>query len=141
MADKLTRREMREAAFLLLYQLELTDGGTEQIAEVLAECVESFGLEANSTSVRLATGVLENKDAINQIISKYSPTRKIERIPKINLVLLRIALYEMDYAEETPDKVALNEAIELSKKYGLEADSKLISGLLGSYFKDKNNEQ
>jgi N utilization substance protein B len=135
---KLTRREMREAAFLLLYQLELAGAGVEDLAETMAECVEAFGLEANSASVKLASGVLENKDAIDALITKYSPTRKIGRMAKINLVIMRIALYEMDYADETPDKVAVNEAIELSKKYALDADSKLISGLLGSYFREKN---
>jgi N utilization substance protein B len=98
-------------------------------------------LEANSASVKLASGVLENKDEIDALITKYSPTRKIGRMAKINLVIMRIALYEMDYADETPDKVAVNEAIELSKKYALDADSKLISGLLGSYFREKNEHE
>jgi N utilization substance protein B len=139
---KLTRREMREAAFLLLYQVELIGGGKkEALAEITLDCVEMFGLALNSASVRLAEGVLDNQDALDLIIDKYSSTRKLKRIPKINLTIMRMGLYEMDFMPETPDKVAMNEAIELSKDYAYPPDSKLISGLLGSYYKDKYDEQ
>jgi len=135
---KLTRREMREAAFLLLYQVETAGGGEkESLAEITLNCVETFGLLLNSAAVRLVEGVLDNKAVLDEIIAKYSPARKVERIPKINLTIMRIGLYEMDFQPETPDKVAMNEAIELSKEYAYETDSKLISGLLGAYYKDK----
>lgn len=132
---------MREAAFFLLYQTELTDGGKEALAEITANCVEAFGMLLNSAAVKLAEGVLDNKDALDLIITKYSPVRKVERIPKVNVTIMRMGLYEMDFMPEIPDKVAMNEAIELSKDYAQEADSKLISGLLGAYYKDKYNEQ
>jgi N utilization substance protein B len=135
--QKLTRREMREAAFLLLYQVEQAGGGKELLGEITLDNVEMFGLVLNAASVKLAEGVLDNKAAIDEIIVKYSPARKLERIPKINLTIMRIGLYEMDFAPEIPEKVAMNEAIELSKDYAYEPDSKLISGLLGSYYKDK----
>jgi N utilization substance protein B len=139
---KLTRREMREAAFLLLYQVEVAGGGKELLGEITLDNVEMFGLMLSSASIKLAEGVLDNKAAIDEIIAKYSPARKIERIPKINITIMRIGLYEMDFAPEIPDKVAMNEAIELSKDYAYPPDSKLISGLLGSYYKDKyKNEQ
>jgi N utilization substance protein B len=135
---KLTRHEIREGALLLLYQAELGGG---ELAEILAECEEAFGFDANAEMLRLAEGVLGNKDAIDAVISKYSRTRKVERIPKINLVIMRLALYEMDFLSDVPDKVAMNEAIELSKEYAYQPDSKFISGLLGNYYRDKYNEQ
>ncbi|MCL2638606.1 MAG: transcription antitermination factor NusB [Oscillospiraceae bacterium] len=137
--EKLTRREMREAAFLLLYQVEAAGGGKEDLSVITLDCVEMFGLVLNSASVKLAEGVLDNKDALDSIIEKYSQTRKVGRIPRINLTIMRMGLYEMDFMPEIPDKVAMNEAIELSKDYAYEPDSKLISGLLGSYYKDKFN--
>jgi N utilization substance protein B len=135
--EKLTRREMREAAFILLYQAELRAAGNPELAEITMDCVETFGLALNSASVRLAEGVLDNRDKLDEIIGRYSQTRKTGRIPKINLTIMRMGLYEMDFMPEIPDKVAMNEAIELSKDYAYEPDSKLISGLLGAYYKDK----
>ncbi|MCL2696740.1 MAG: transcription antitermination factor NusB [Oscillospiraceae bacterium] len=140
--QKLTRHEMREAAFILLYQAEITGGGKADLSVITLDCVETFGLVLNSASVRLAEGVLDNKEALDAIIEKHSRTRRIERIPKINLTIMRMGLYEMDFMPGIPDKVAMNEAIELSKEYAYEPDSKLISGLLGSHYKDKyKNEQ
>ena len=136
---KLTRHEIREAALTLLYQAEIL--GASDIDEIKADSEEAFGLTVNSAVLKLAEGVLENKTVIDEIIEKYSATRKVERIPKINLSIMRMALYEMDFLPEIPDKVAMNEAIELSKEYAYEPDSKLISGLLGAYYKDKNNER
>ena len=141
MSKKLTRHETREAALLLLYQIELTGGGKEKIAEITADCVEAFGLEINAAAIKLVEGVLENKETLDEIIGKYSPVRKTERIPKINLTIMRMAVFEMDFSPEIPDKVAMNEAIELSKEYAYKPDSQLISGLLGAYYKDKNNER
>ncbi|MCL2077129.1 MAG: transcription antitermination factor NusB [Oscillospiraceae bacterium] len=139
---KLTRREIREGAFILLYQLELTGGGKAELAEVLADCAETFGLDTSAAAIKMVDGVLENKGTIDAVISKYSASRKIERIPKISLSIMRLALYEMDYVpeSETPDKAAMNEAIELSKEYAYEPDSKFISGLLGAYYKQKNGQ-
>jgi N utilization substance protein B len=135
---KLTRHEIREGALLLLYQVELTD---TELSDVIEECTEAFGLETNTAMLKLAEGIIENKTALDEIISKYSQTRKVERIPKINLVIMRMGLYEMDFLPDIPDKVAMNEAIELSKEYADQPDSKLISGLLGNYYRDKYNEQ
>jgi len=135
---KLTRHEIREGALLLLYQAELTGA---ELSEIAAECEEAFGFEADSAMLKLAGGVLKEQEALDAVIAGYSRTRKVERIPKINLVITRMGLYEMDFLPEIPDKVAMNEAIELSKEYAYQPDSKFISGLLGNYYRDKHNER
>jgi len=134
---KLTRHEIREGALLLLYQAE---SGDAELREIIESCEEAFGFDANGSIVKLAQGVIDNREALDEIIAKYSLTRKVERIPKINLCITRLALYEMDFLPEIPDKVAMNEAIELSKEYAYQPDSKFISGLLGAYYRDKHNE-
>ncbi|MCL1822850.1 MAG: transcription antitermination factor NusB [Oscillospiraceae bacterium] len=141
MPEKLTRHEIREAALMLLYQIELASGGTEDLSGIAADCVEAFGFAFNSTVVKLVEGILNNKAAIDEVIQKYSPTRKIERIPKINLCITRIAVYEMDFMPDIPDKVAVNEAIELSKEYAYKPDSQFISGLLGAHYKEKTGSK
>ncbi|MCL2109011.1 MAG: transcription antitermination factor NusB [Oscillospiraceae bacterium] len=145
--NKLNRHEIRQAALILLYQAEVleaipSDGSLEpapDIENIKADCVEAFGLAVDSEVMKLVRGVLENKAALDEIINKYSPVRKVERIPKINLAIMRMALYEMDFMAAVPDKVALNEAIELSKEFAFSPDSKLIGGLIGGYYKDKHN--
>jgi len=129
----MTRSEIRECAFILLFQKEFSDDDITQIAQ---DSTESFGLETDKSALSLANGVFKNKVQIDETISSYSKTRSLKRIAKIILTILRIAVYEMDCLENIPPKVAINEAIELSKKYGTESDSKFISGLLGNHYRE-----
>ena len=98
---KLTRHEMREAALLILFQMKLNP---ETLDEILEDCKESFEMEYNSQSVKLAKGVAEHEDELNGIIESYSPSRKLDRISYINLAIMKIALYEMKYCPSVPDK-------------------------------------
>ncbi len=134
MNDKMTRREIREAAFIILFQMQLNDGtSAEETAETT---VEAYDMAMNSAVMKIVNGVTENMDKLDEIISKYSKTRAISRISKINLTILRIGLYEMDFDGNVPKKVAINEAVELSKMYADKQDSGFINGILGSYYKD-----
>ena len=132
----MTRRENREAVFLLLYQSSFNDSPLEEIAEAMSE---EFELDAKPAEAELlikrAKAVMENADKADEIIAKYSTTRRVERIPKVSVAIMRVALYEMDLDEEVPDKVAMNEAIELCKKYADSSDRGFVSGLLGSYYR------
>ena len=96
---KLTRHEMREAALLILFQMKLNP---ETLDEILEDCKESFEMEYNSQSVKLAKGVAEHEDELNGIIESYSPSRKLDRISYINLAIMKIALYEMKYCPSVP---------------------------------------
>lgn len=133
---KLTRHEMREAALLILFQRKLNP---ETLDELLEDCKESFEMEYNSQSVKLANGVEEHEDELNAIIENYSPSRKLDRISYINLAIMKIAVYEMKYCPSVPDKVAINEAIEFAKEYTDKADVRFINGVLNSYYKDSLN--
>jgi N utilization substance protein B len=137
----MNRREKREAVFLLLYQSLINDDTLEEITELN---IAEFELAAKSAEadwlIARAKAITDNADKVDEIISKYSKTRKVERIPKISVAIMRVALYEMDCDEEVPDKVAMNEAIELCKKYADEKDRQFVSGLLGGYYRDKHGE-
>lgn len=135
---KLTRHEMREAALLILFQRKLNP---ETLDELLEYCKESFEMEYNSQSVKLANGVEEHEDELNAIIESYSPSRKLDRISYINLAIMKIAVYEMKYCPSVPDKVAINEAIEFAKEYTDKADVRFINGVLNSYYKDSLNNK
>lgn len=130
---KLTRHEMREAALLILFQMQFNP---ETLDELLEDCKESFEMEYNAQSVSLAKGVNAHKEELCAIIDGYSPSRKVDRISYIDLAIMMISIYEMKYCPSVPDKVAINEAIEFAKEYADKADVRFINGVLNSYYQD-----
>lgn len=84
----------------------------------------------------LVKGVEENIDNIDKIISSAAPEWPVEKIPKIDLVALRIAVFELVIAKNTPPKVAIDEAIELAKEFGNDSSSKFVNGVLGTIVKE-----
>ncbi len=134
---KLTRHEMREAALLILFQSGLNDSPSE---ELIDEDVEAFGLEYNNESVKLVNGVIEHADELNGIISEYSTSRSLDRISVMNRTIMKIALYEILYCPSVPDKVAINEAVELSKEYCEKNDTAFINGLLSAFYRKRQSE-
>ncbi|MCI5578446.1 MAG: transcription antitermination factor NusB [Oscillospiraceae bacterium] len=134
MSEKLKRHEVREGAFLELYQMMF--GQTlEDIDELNAE---AFDMAKNEQTDEIVKGVTEHDRELCEIISKYSKSRSISRIAKVNLVILKIAIYEMKYCEKVPDAAAINEAVELAKKYSQKSDSGFINGILNSYMRELN---
>ena len=118
MEEKLKRHEIREGAFLILYQL-LFGTTLEEIDELNAE---AFDMAKNEETNEIVNGVLEHDAELLEVIAKYSKTRAASRIAKVNLVILKIAVYEMKYCERVPNAVAINEAVELAKKYSQKSD-------------------
>ncbi len=129
----MTKHEIREAAFIVLYQMELTG----QEAAEIADCTsEAFDMPVNKAVLSLADKVWSKRTELDDIIGRYSPSRTVARISKINLTILRIAVYELVFEEKVPPKVAINEAIELSKAYAEHNDRVFINGVLNSCYKD-----
>lgn len=134
----MTRREIREAVFLLLFQNEIS--GSE-ISETAESCIDAFDMEINDEAKNLSEKIVLKYDELDDIIGKFSETREVSRISKINKTILRLAIYEINYCPNVPDVVAINEAVELSKKYAEKKDSGFINAVLGNYLKEtKNNE-
>ena len=133
----MTKHEIREAAFIILYQMETTSRTSEEIAETTAE---AFDMPVNKAVLALADGVWSKKDELDGIIGRYSPSRAVARIAKVNLTILRIAVYELMFSNgNVPPKVAINEAIELTKAYSDKNDKAFVNGVLNSCFKDMQN--
>jgi transcription antitermination factor NusB len=101
---------------------------------------EAFGLAQSKEAKRLVLGILSHTKEFDSIIARLSPTRQVARIPLMLRAILRMALYEICYADTTPDKVAINEAIELAKEYGTGSDSSFVSGLLGNFYRERQSE-
>ncbi len=129
----MTRHEIREAAFIIIYEAMLTGDKPEELAE---STNQSFGMPLDRHSINIAEKVTEKGQELDDIIAGFSPSRAVNRISKVNLAILRLAIYELKYSPDVPPKVAINEAIELAKAYGGKTDSAFINGVLNSFYKD-----
>ena len=114
----------------------------DNIEEQLDLYFETEGKIDEETKQYIKTTILGIEENINSIESKISENLKkdwkLDRISKVNLVLLKLAIYEILYTE-VPYKVAINEVIELSKKYGDETSPNFINGILASIVKESEN--
>ncbi len=130
----MTRFEQREQAFFLIFE-SMFDCN---------ECLEGISLYEENNGVlgdyakQLFEGVSSHTEELDGMISQYSNGWKINRLPKVNVAILRLAIYEMKFVDEVPDSVAINEAVELAKKYSGTEDSAFINGILGTVFRSKN---
>lgn len=125
------RSELREIIMKVLYQISiLNDTNLEyNIDDLIKEQIEVQNEFVNET----VNGILENKKAINSLANKYLKDWTIDRLNKVDQAILLIGIYELTNTE-TPSIVAINEAIELSKKYSDEAVTKMINGVLDNIY-------
>lgn len=116
----------------------------EKLAQILKENLEEYadGLEDCSFAEDLVFGIFENIKDIDSVISKLAPEWPIEQVTIINRNVLRIGIFELkfDKREDVPPKVAINEAIELAKTFGGQSSGKFINGVLGSLYKEIEEE-
>lgn len=124
------RREIRESAFILIFEKLFRDDTIDEIIE-LAENID--GITINSDVIKTFSSTYEKSDELDVIINRFSEKRSISRIPKVNLAILRLALYEILFDDRVPENVAINEAVLLAKKFAQEADVAFINGVLGAY--------
>lgn len=89
----------------------------------------------------LSKNVEDNQEEIDKIIEKSAPEWPLEQINKIDIAILRLAIYELLYQPDTPTKVIIDEAIEIAKKYGGESSGSFINGALASALKLTNREE
>ena len=129
----MNRTAIREKAFKLIYSLEIQKYNSlqEQI-DLYFESENIVDLEAKEYIQDAVLGIEENKKEIVELIEKNLKSEwKIERISKIDLAILKLAIYEIKY-KDIPFKVVINEAVELAKKYGEDTSKNFVNGILAS---------
>jgi N utilization substance protein B len=134
----MNRSEIREQAFKLMYSLEIQKNeNLEEQVELYLESNEILDQNAIEYIKDAVFGIEENKEEIIKKIEKnLKEDWKIERISKIDLVILKLAIYEIKY-KELPYKVVINEAVELAKKYGEDNSKNFVNGILASIVKEE----
>ena len=135
------RSAIRELAFRLIYSLEIQiPENLEEQIELYFECNDVEENEAKEYIKDAVLGINEHINEIKELIEKnLKADWKIDRISKIDLGLLKLAIYEIKY-KKIPYKVAINECLELSKKYGEESSKNFVNGILASVVKEKIGE-
>ena len=135
----MNRTAIRELTFKLLYSTQIQHDNSKEQVELFLENNEIEQADVKEYIQNVINGINENEENIIKIISENLKNEwNIDRISKVNLSLLKLSIYEILYTE-TPYKVAINEAVELAKKYGEDSSSQFINGVLASVVK-KNGD-
>ena len=123
---EMKRRTAREKALQALFQMDMNEmDPVEALQNVLEEEQSDSYLEL------LVNGVYDNKEEIDKIIQDHLKHWKIERLARVDRNIIRVALYELLYnKDEVPHNIVLNEAVEISKRFGDEKSSKFVNGVL-----------
>lgn len=124
-----SRRKARETALQALYQVETTG---ENVDRAIADFAESFELSDQGAdfSWSLVRGVLERRDEIDEQIAAVTANWKVERLSRIDLCAIRVAVYEMLAKPELPVEIIIDEAVEIARKFGTAESSKFVNGVL-----------
>lgn len=139
---EMKKREVREGAFILYFEKLFRDDSIDEIFEVTKEAGDpDDNLRISERSRKLAVKIDEKSDELDKIIESYSKKRSIERIAKINLAILQLALYEAIYEENIPVNVAISEAVMLAQKYAREPDIAFINGVLGAFSRSNSAQE
>lgn len=121
------RREAREKAVQTLFQL---DGTTLPVEEAISYITEG---PIDSFYEMLVKGTREKQEAIDKVLIEKLENWSLDRLPKIERTVLRLAVFELLYNEDVPHKVAVNEAIELCKTFGDEKSGRFVNGVLSKF--------
>ena len=133
----MNRSAMRELAFKLVYEIEVQKEETDEELNIFLENNEITDENIINYLKNEVNGIQAHSDEINELITKnLKENWSLNRISKINLSLIKIAIYEMLYAD-VPYKVAINEVVELAKKYADDSAPVFINGILASVVKEK----
>lgn len=134
----LTRSEMREQTFMLLFSEQFDD---EPLETTLEDHDEMFEGGVCGYAQAVVSGLQSKREDIDSEISKYLKKGwTLSRISKASLAILRLAIYEMKYVDSVPYSVSINEAVELAKKYTID-ESRFVNGILGAFARDNSEDE
>ncbi len=143
----MTRREAREQAFILLFEKSFRNETINELIDLANECRvivinepdlkrENWEMHLDPFAEQTALKVEEHLEEIDAHIERLSLKWKMNRISRVSISVLRLALYEMLYEPDIPVGVSINEAVDITKKYAGEEDYSFVNGLLGTAAKE-----
>ena len=139
MGVEMSRKKARDNAFKCIYELEFIKD--KNLDDILLNCYEeNNNSEGEKQYIQMVLkGVKENIEKIDNIILSKLKNWSLDRIAKIDLAILRLAIYEIIYVDSIPDKVSANEAVELAKTYGNNDSKSFVNGVIAKVIEDKED--
>ena len=129
----MTRRELREKTFMLLFRADFHDG--EELPEQIELYFETQGITVEGKDrdyvENKVNNIILHMGELDKDIDDASESWEINRIDKVSLTILRLAYYEIKFEEDIPEGVSINEAVELAKKFGQDDAPSFVNGVLG----------
>lgn len=133
----MARSMARAAAMQLVYEKLMGGSGEDTLDALIAFTPEG---DDQAYIDRVLAGVAEHGSELDEWIARHSPSREIGRIARVDLCILRVALYEMRYDDDTPESVVINEAVELAKRFSEPSSARFINGVLGAISRGEKGE-
>jgi N utilization substance protein B len=131
MEESMSRREIREQIFKILFRVEFHS--REELDEQIALCIEELG-DVREKDISYITekvhSIADHLEELDEMINNAASKWKTSRMAKAELAIIRLAVYEMKFEEDIPVSVAINEAVELAKVYGDENGAGFVNGIL-----------
>ena len=141
----MSRKLAREVAFKLIFETAFQkDEEVEKLASMLKKVEENendeMTIEDDKYVEEISKGVTERQEELDGVIREHLKGWTMERLNKVDIAILRLAIYEILYREDIPYKVSANEAVELAKTFSEEASPSFINGVLAEIIAKKNEE-
>jgi len=128
------RRKGRELAVQALYQIEMTSDPSVAAVDLFLQHFEG-NAKAKEFARRLVSGTIGQRTEIDRLIDLVTVNWKLERLAKVDFLILRMATYELVFCADIPASVSLNEAVEIAKRFGSEESASFINGVLDNIAK------
>lgn len=129
---KRERRRARSLALQALYEIDTVNHHHEEVLSRVVGQNESLSEDAVEFLHGMITGVVIHSDDLDEVIANFAPEWPVDQLAVLDRNILRMALWELATSDETPLKVAINEAVELAKRFGSESSPRFINGVLGT---------
>ena len=135
----MTRSELREHVFKMLFQIEFNDKAEmSEHLQYYFDTIEGASEKNREEIQKKYEGVISHMEEIDRLLNDISKGWKTSRMNKVDLTILRLAVYEMKWDDNVPEGVAINEAVELAKKFGGSSSSSFVNGVLGKVAKQES---
>lgn len=130
----MTRRELRENVFTMLFRVEFhAEGDMGEQLGLFEEEIENAKEEDSAYMNHKCSDIIAKLPEIDEAINSVATGWKTSRMGKVDLTIIRLAVYEIKFEEEIPTKVSINEAVELAKKYGTDDSAAFVNGVLAKF--------
>lgn len=126
---KISRHQMRENAFILVFERIFNDSPAEELLTLARECSD---MEVSAETERMFKGVETNKAVIDETLAANLKGWKLERISKVSLAILRLGIWELLFCDEVPDDIVVSECVKLATDFAYDDDIAFVNGILGT---------